>query len=101
MAYCLFMFNTFMFNTFIYLFKIRCVLIVRLFPFGPAKQFILLSITNGSFTLPDLDSDSDNKPNGYVALCRKFHTVQNQIQIPKLTGRLHEWDWNSSLLQCN
>ena len=35
----------------------------------------------GLFTLPDLDSDSDSKPNGYIAPCRSFHTAQGQVQI--------------------
>ena len=39
-----------------------------------------------SFTLPDLDSDSDSKPNGYIALCRSFHTLHSQIPIPILTA---------------
>ena len=46
-------------------------------------------IKNDLFTLPDSDSDSDldsdSKPNGYIALCRSFHTAQSQIQIPILT----------------
>ena len=44
--------------------------------------------SNDLFTLPDLDSDSysdsDAKPNGYIALCRSVHTAQSQIQIPIL-----------------
>ena len=43
---------------------------------------------NGSFTLPNSDTDSDSssdcKPNGYIVLCRTFHTTQCQIQIPIL-----------------
>ena len=34
------------------------------------------------FTLLNLDS----KPNGYVTLCRSFHTAGSQIQIPILTA---------------
>ena len=34
------------------------------------------------FTLPDLDSDSDSKPNGYIALCSdSFVTARTQIPI--------------------
>ena len=44
--------------------------------------------SNGLFTLPDSDSgsesDSDSKPSGYIALCRSFHTLWSQIQIPIL-----------------
>ena len=33
------------------------------------------------FTLPD--SDSDSKPDGYIALCRKYiHMVQTRTRIP-------------------
>ena len=40
-------------------------------------------INDGLFTLPDSDtvSNSDSKPNGYIVLCRTFHTAQSQIQI--------------------
>ena len=41
---------------------------------------------NCPFTLPnsdtDTNSDSDSKPNGYIALCRTFHIAQNQTLIP-------------------
>ena len=30
------------------------------------------------------DSDSDSTPNGYVVLCRTFHTIPSQVQIPIL-----------------
>ena len=40
--------------------------------------------TNGPFTLYDLDTNSDSdlhcKPNGYIALCRTFHTSWSRIQ---------------------
>ena len=41
---------------------------------------------HGLFTLPDSDTDSDCKPNGYIVLTRTFHTAQSQIQIPTPTG---------------
>ena len=46
----------------------------------------LPAVTNGVITLPDLDSDSDSKPSGYIALRRSFHAAHNQIQIPILTA---------------
>ena len=42
--------------------------------------------SNGLFTLPDSESDSDSKPNGYIALCRSFQTAWSRIQIPILTA---------------
>ena len=49
----------------------------------------MLSVSNDLFTLPDLGTDSnsdlDFKPNGYVALCRTFHTGWSRIRIPNLT----------------
>ena len=49
----------------------------------------MLSVPNGLFTLPDLDTDSnsdlESKPNGYVVLCRAFHTGWSRIRIPNLT----------------
>ena len=38
------------------------------------------------FTLPDSDSDSDSRANGYIALYRSFHIVGNQMWIPILTA---------------
>ena len=44
----------------------------------------------GLFTLPDLDSDSDSdldsKPNGYIILCKSFHTARSQIRNLILTA---------------
>ena len=46
--------------------------------------------SNSLFVLSDSDSDSgsdpDSKRNGRIALCRIFHTVWSQIQIPILTA---------------
>ena len=44
-----------------------------------------VSLMAGLFTLSDSDSFSDSKPNGYIELCRSFHTAMSQIQIPILT----------------
>ena len=42
----------------------------------------------GLFPLPDSDSDSDSKPNGYIVLYRSFSSAQTRIpiQIPFLNG---------------
>ena len=44
-------------------------------------------ISRGLFTVlaSDTDSDLDCKPNGYIVLCKAFHSAQNRIQIPILT----------------
>ena len=39
------------------------------------------------FTLPDPDSNSDLKPNGYIVICRTFHPVRSRIQIPTPTAK--------------
>ena len=41
---------------------------------------------DGLFPLPESDSDSDSKPDGYIVLCRSFSTAQIQIRIPFLNG---------------
>ena len=55
---------------------------------GITRYWSIFTECNGSFTLPGSDSDSDSdchsKPNGYIAVCRSFHTAQNQIQFPIL-----------------
>ena len=51
----------------------------------PCQRFLQVRARNGLFTLPDSDLDSDSKPSAYIAQCRRFHTVQSQIQIPVLT----------------
>ena len=38
-------------------------------------------VTNGVITLPDLDSDSDSKPSGYIALCRSFHIAHIRFRF--------------------
>ena len=51
---------------------------------------IIICVTNGLYTFPDSDinsdSDLDCKPNGYIALGKMFHTAQSCIQIPILTA---------------
>ena len=44
-------------------------------------------VSYGLFTLMETDSftNLDSKPDGYIVLCRNFHTAQTQIQIPILT----------------
>ena len=47
----------------------------------PRKGTVHVMLPEGAgrkslFTLPDSDSDSDCRPNGYIALCRTFHTAQ-------------------------
>ena len=48
----------------------------------------------GLFTLPDSDSGSDCKLNGYICT---FHIARNRIQIPNC--QLQEWDqnWNPDM----
>ena len=52
------------------------------------------------FTLPDSDTDSnsysDCKPNGYIVVCRTFHTAQSQIQIPILIQLAMESEWDQN-----
>ena len=36
--------------------------------------------------MSDSETDSGCKPNGYIVLCRIFHTAQSQIEIPILTA---------------
>ena len=50
----------------------------------------------GSFTLMDWDTDLESKTNGYIALCRSFHTAQSDSDSNP-NFKLLEWDRNSSL----
>ena len=36
-------------------------------------------------------SDSDCKPNGYIVICRTFHTARSQIQIAIPTAKYRNW----------
>ena len=57
----------------------RCVVIL---PDSVRNYMWVPTVSNGLSTLPDSDSDSYFKLNSYIALCRSFHTVWSQIQIP-------------------
>ena len=66
--------------------------------------FLLQNRSYGLFTLPDADSDSDFKPrNGYIVLCRTFHTAWNRIHIAMPTAqyrngnRIQSWNRNRNL----
>ena len=49
------------------------------------------------FTLPNSDSDSDSKPNGYFALSRSFHSAGSQIQIPILITNYRDGSESESI----
>ena len=62
------------------------------------KWTLLDSKRNGLFTL--LDSDSDCKPNGYIELCRTFHTAElDSDSSPNC--RVQELDWESGSVNVN
>ena len=42
----------------------------------------VLHLLNGSFTMTETDSDSDSKPDAYIALHRTFHIAQTRTPIP-------------------
>ena len=46
----------------------------------------LKSQSYGLFTLPDSDSDSDSKPDGYIVLCRNFHIGSDPDSDPCTDG---------------
>ena len=58
----------------------------------------IVSWLSGSwlFHLPDLDSDSDCKPNGFYWQCRTFSTAQ--IPIPTAHYRNRDRNWNPIVL---
>ena len=58
---------------------------------------------NGLFKMSDLetDSNSDSKPNGYIALCRSFHIARSQIQIPIIIGSESGSDSESGSVNVN
>ena len=53
-------------------------------PFSRTKKKVMRCYS--LFTLPDLDSDSECRPNGYIVICGTFHTVWSHIQIPIQTA---------------
>ena len=38
--------------------------------------------SSGLFTLAEMESEIDSKPNGYIVVCRTFHIAQTQTRIP-------------------
>ena len=64
------------------------VVVTLLCVVGNLGKTQLFTLVNVLLTLPDSDSDlqsdSNCKRNGYIAIWRSFHTAWSQIQIPIL-----------------
>ena len=64
--------------------RMRRLLFIKIIPQLHSGNFepTLWCQSHGAFTLPDTNSDSDSKANGYIVICRTFHIAQTRIPTP-------------------
>ena len=57
------------------------------------ESVINLKVSHGLLTLPDPDSDTEYKPDGYIVICRTFHTTRSDSDS-NFDWQLQKWDQN-------